>query len=360
MTLNFRAVTYTDRNLPLQITETQLPVTEKDGKYEIESTKILVKVQLAAINPVDNFLRSITLPYLFRSPKGYGFDYSGDIVAIGSGAEAKTNLHVGDAVCGLNRNIFAAGTLSEFILVDPFGVSGRTIVRKPETLSYQQAAAYPLVFGTAQTMFDQVDKNPKKVLILGAGTSVGRYLVQLAKQVYGAEEIVVTCSGKTEETAKNLGATLVIDYTVHKTLTVPVLESVKATGKFNAIFDAAGNGDLFGVMEEIIVGRKDGGTYVTVVGDVKPVFKDGMFTMLVANFASQVRAVRSLVHLLPYKYVFHMLEPESTWAAKLALYFAEKDIKVFVDSTYKFEDFQKGIDRMVLNKAQGKVVIDIQ
>lgn len=357
----FKAVTYTNRNDPLSITTTTLPVTTgPDGTYSVAGDKVLVKVKLASLNPVDNFLRSAAIPYLFRAAKGFGTDYSGDVVAIGADAAAKTGLAVGDAVCGLNSDPFGKGTLAEYVLVDPFQQLGCTIHKKPKSLSYQQAAAYPLVFGTAQTMFDHSDcKDLKKVLILAAGTSVGKFLVQLAKQVYGVPEIVVTCSGTTEPEARELGATEVINYREYKLILNPVLDSVKKSGKFDLILDSAGNGDLFDNMLDILRSKQEGGTYVTIVGDIKPAFSESMFSMLFANYKSQFRAVWGMLGRLPYKYVFHMLPPDAEWAAKLARYFDEKDIKVVIDSVYPFEKFQDGLDRLVSNKARGKVVIDI-
>lgn len=94
-----RAVTYTNRNTPLMIYQTNLPVQFQNGNYTIEPNKILVKVKLAALKPVDLFVRSVALPYIFRGPKGFGSDYSDDIVAIGPKAKIKTTLSVGDAEC---------------------------------------------------------------------------------------------------------------------------------------------------------------------------------------------------------------------------------------------------------------------
>ena len=90
------------------------------------------------------------------------------------------------------------------------------------------------MFGTALLMSKDLKYKDSKVLVIGGGTSVGRYLVQLAKQG-GAKEVVVTCSPRTEDVIKSLGADTIIDYTKHKTFFILFLESVKSTGKFDYI-----------------------------------------------------------------------------------------------------------------------------
>lgn len=365
--MKIRAVTYTNRNTPLSISQINLPVQFQNGNYTIDPTKILVKVKLAALNPVDLFLRSAALPYIFRAPKGFGSDYSGDIVAIGPKAESKTSLSVDDKVCGINYTPFGMGTLAEYILVDPFKPSGANIAKIPETLNYEQAASYPLVFSTAQAMFDQSSKiDFSNILILGGGTSVGRYLVQLAREVYGAKNVVVTCSPQSEETMRKLGATEIIDYTREGKngglglILQPVLEITRKIGKFDLVLDSAGNGDLFSRMEDILILKQDGGTYVTIVGDSKPNFHDGFYAMLSLNFHSNLRTFWSKCGGLLYKYVRFIVEPDGHLAAKTRRYFEEKEFEVFIDSVHEFADFQKGVDILALNKARGKVVINVE
>lgn len=362
--LQYKAVTYTNRNTPLTITDNTLPVTVKnDGTYDLDTKKILIKVKLAALNPVDGLLRNTAVPVLFRAKKGYGFDYSGEVVAIGPQAASQTGLSAGDAVSGMFMLVFGMGTLSEFLLVNPFKESGACILKKPEKLSFEEAAAYPLVFGTARDMFkygEQKSSTFKKTLVIGAGTSVGRYVVQLAKQLYNSEEIVVTCSSASESILRELGATLVIDYKVHKSALNPTLESVKESGKFDAIFDCCGNGDLFSEINEIIKPKKEGGAYVTIVGDKKARFEASAFGLVLLNSTSFFREIASKLGFLLYNYGRVMLMASEENAKTLASYFQKFDIKVFVDSVYPFEKFQEAIDRVTSNKARGKVVVNVQ
>lgn len=368
MSFNFRAVRYKNKNTPLAIKSASLPVKQNNaGDLEVQTNRILVKVKAAALNPVDLLLKSAAYPAMSFGEKGFASDYSGDVVAIGSSAAAKTNLQVGDRVCGINQVPFGDGTLAEFTLVNPFKKSGASIRKIPGKLSYEQAAAYPLVFGTAESLFEfcKHQKNGKstnsfnKVLILGAGTSVGRYTVQLAKQVYGSEHIVVTCSGKTEAIARQYGATEVIDYTKNKNILNPVLESVKTTGKFDAILDCCGNSDLFPNIGDIIKTRSESATYVTLVGDAKADYSKGLLSTVLKNFNAGFRSVKSVLGFLPYYYGFITVNGSHSWPDHLVEYLEENDIDVAIDSVYTFEDFQKAADRLESNRAVGKVVITI-
>lgn len=362
MTLEFKALTWVNRNTPLKISTDTLPVEKSaDGSYQVDNKSILVKIRAAALNPVDIILKTLAIPGVFRAEKGFGLDYSGEVVALGSLAAQKTGLAVGDKVCGLHQRPFGKGSVAEFTLIDITQKFGKSIRKIPGNLSWEEAAAYPLVFGTAQSMYDNCLKGNKfkKVLILGAGTSVGRYSVQLAKYVYGSEHIVVTCSGKTEPIARELGATEVIDYTKSKSILNPVLELVKETGKFDAVLDCSGNSDLFSNMSSILRSKKEFGSYVTIVGDAKLEYTASGFMAIPKNALAAVRGLRSKIGLLPYHYLSLLVQADGVWPDELVLAFNKHKIKVFIDSTYPLADFQAAVDRLGSNKAVGKVVITI-
>src|SRR6185437_15745216 len=88
------------------------------------------------------------------------------------------------------------------------------LVRIPDNVSYEQAAALPVAYGTAHRMMTtngQI-KAGEKVLILGASGGVGVCCVQLAK-IAGAD--VIACAGSEAKgrRLKELGADEVILYT---------------------------------------------------------------------------------------------------------------------------------------------------
>jgi NADPH:quinone reductase-like Zn-dependent oxidoreductase len=83
----------------------------------------------------------------------------------------------------------------------------------PDSISFENAAAFPLVFLTAWRMLvtrAQV-KNGEDVLVWAAGSGVGMAAIQIAK-LMGARVIATAGGEKKLELARNLGADAVVDH----------------------------------------------------------------------------------------------------------------------------------------------------
>lgn len=364
MPFQYKAATYKSSQLPLAIADVSIPVEQKDGVFSVGEKDILVKVRYAALNPVDSILRNSVHPYLARGTYFFGKDFSGDVVAIGTHAAAESGLQIGDRVAGAVQGLsFRNGSVAEYVLVNPFEESGKATAKIPDGVSYDVAAATPVVLGTAEQAIALALSNNcslKRVLVLGGATSVGRFAVQLLKNVHGSEEIVASCSGRSAEAIKAYGATSIIDYTQHKLMLEPVLEYVKDNGPFDFIFDCCGNSDLFGHMDTILRNKSEGGTYATVSGDLKYSYKTAtILEVLKKSFWMVVRSAKAYFNMLPYLYKFVMLDLERKSFASLLKSVDEGLVKVDIDSEYPFEDFQKAVDRQQTNKAAGKVVIKV-
>ena len=105
------------------------------------------------------------------------------------------------------------------------------LIKKPATISYEEAAAVPWSGLIAQDFLMRGGvKSKKKVLIYGAAGAIGTAAVQLAK-FYGAE-VTGACDTADLELVKSLGADVVIDY---------IKEDLLSTNEhYDLIIDAVG------------------------------------------------------------------------------------------------------------------------
>jgi len=92
-------------------------------------------------------------------------------------------------------------------------VAQHQLIRMPEGVSFEQAAALPVAYGTAHRMLitHKTVKSGDKVLVLGASGGVGTGCVLLAKML-GAEVIACASSEDKIKRLKDLGADHVINY----------------------------------------------------------------------------------------------------------------------------------------------------
>jgi NADPH:quinone reductase-like Zn-dependent oxidoreductase len=171
--------------------------------------EVLVRVAVAAINPVDVALAAGRLHDQFRYeyPVTLGRDFAGTVVAAGS---AVTRFAVGDEVFGwvpIARPAIHAGAFAEYVAVG----QDVAITRRPAELTPAMAAALPLSGAAAHTAVDAVNARPGAVLLVaGATGSVGRHAVALAA---GAGATVIATGRPGDEASlRALGAELVVGY----------------------------------------------------------------------------------------------------------------------------------------------------
>jgi NADPH:quinone reductase-like Zn-dependent oxidoreductase len=137
-----------------------------------------------------------------RTPrqKMLGLDVAGVVERVGTGV---TEFAPGDRVFG-----GGTGTFAEFAIAKQ-----KALAPMPAGLSFEQAAASPVSGLTAlQALTKAGPVAGKSVLIIGAGSGVGSFAIQLAK-AQGAIVTAVVSPGKIDF-VKRLGADHVIDYTV--------------------------------------------------------------------------------------------------------------------------------------------------
>ncbi len=189
--------------------------------------EVSLRVRAASLNPYDwHFMRGE--PYGIRLMTGLGkpknkrlgADVAGIVVAVG---RSVTQCKPGDAVYGVCQ-----GAFGEFVCT-----AESKLVKKPEGVSFEQAASLPIAALTAlQALRDKAKIQPQQaVLVNGASGGVGTFAVQIAKAL-GAKVTGVT-STRNQELVRSLGADDVIDYTKQ--------DFTKLNHRFDLILDCVGN-----------------------------------------------------------------------------------------------------------------------
>lgn len=187
--------------------------------------QVRVRVKAAAANPMDWKIRKGELKMMTGAsfPRGLGHDFAGVVDAVGRGV---VGLRIGDAVFGAT-SLKAAGTFAQALVAD-----AKTVFLKPAALSFEEAAAMPVVSATAWTALIRQAKlrTGQRVLITGCLGGVGRMAVQIA--VMRGARVVGSCSASRRDEALALGVHEVVDYATF---------NPKAYRRaFDVVFDAHG------------------------------------------------------------------------------------------------------------------------
>ncbi|MFP1914476.1 quinone oxidoreductase family protein [Lonsdalea quercina] len=190
----------------------QLQIVDTHPRPTPQPGHVVLRVGASSFNYHDVFtvqgMPGITLPL----PVVPGLDLAGTISEIGEGVEG---WRVGDRVLvnPLKPNVGLMGEMIDGGMAEYALVDAAQLIALPDRVSFAQAAALPVAYGTAHRMLitHHTVKAGDRVLILGASGGVGSACVVLAKQL-GAE--VIACAGSDEkgEALRALGADHVVNY----------------------------------------------------------------------------------------------------------------------------------------------------
>ena len=188
--------------------------------------EVVVRVTAASINPVDWKIRSGQLKIMTGSkfPRAMGTDFAGTVEAIGSKV---SRFKQGDAVVGA-VSLKASGAFAPKLIA-----SEKSVVKKPDNLSFEQAATLPIAGVTAWCALVQKAHlaRGQKVFINGAMGAVGQAAIAIAREI-GAE-VVGRVGPKSMMQAQSMGLANVLDYTK------PLPDGLN--GIFDVVFDCNGS-----------------------------------------------------------------------------------------------------------------------
>jgi 2-desacetyl-2-hydroxyethyl bacteriochlorophyllide A dehydrogenase len=217
-----KAVLFRAHGGPVNLSYEDLPTPT------IGSEDVLIRVKACALNHLDIWIREGNPAYPMPLPHVSGSDAAGIVEQVGNGVEG---VMVGQRVfvspgiscwkceqCLAGRDnmcrsygllgAMTHGSYAEYVKV-PF----RNVLPIPENLSFEQAAAFPLVSVTASHMLFALAglQHGETVLIMGAGSGVGTMAIQMAK-LAGARVMTTVGSDDKIPKAVILGADAVINH----------------------------------------------------------------------------------------------------------------------------------------------------
>ena len=305
----------------LRLKEVEQPIPKAD--------EVLVKIHATAINDYDwSYVRG--KPYLYRllfglkGPKAPipGMEFSGTVTHMGEDA---TSFEIGDAVYG-DTSEFGFGTFAEYI-----SINEKALLKKPETMSFEEAAAIPHAGLLAYQGFMDIGKikSGQQILINGAGGGVGAFAIQLAKQLNC--EVTGVDSGDKLDMMKSNGFDHVIDYKKE--------DFTKNGIQYDLILDCKTTRSPFSYVRSL----KQKGTYVTVGGNLNRLIQIFLLGRMVSFFTRKKLRVLAL-------------KPNKDLERLNAL-FLDGKLRCEIDGPYPFNEIPRLLQYFGEGKHKGKIVV---
>lgn len=322
-----KAIVYSEYGGPevLQLNEVAQPSPEDD--------ELLVRIKASSVNAADWRLLQ-GKPFLYRLVSGLcrpkkqilGADIAGRIEAIGSDVQG---FQPGDEVFG-DISGCGLGGFAEFVAVPE-----TAMVSKPESVSFEEAAAVPMAAVTAlQGLRDHGRIQPgQTVLIHGASGGVGSFAVQLATAF--DTEVTGVCSTGKVEFVRSIGAEYVIDYTRD--------DFTRKGRQYDLIFDAVGNRSVADLKRAL---RPGGTCVVTGFSTFLRMFEHVVVGALVSRTGSRTIG-------------FGGAKPDQGDLKFIAELLEAGDVVPAVDKRFLLNETADAIRYLEAGQARGKVVISV-
>jgi len=297
---------------------------------------VLVRVRAAALNPLDwHYMRGT--PYIMRMETGLrkpkvtrlGVDFAGTVEAVGKNV---TQFKPGDDVFGGRTGAFA-----EYVTVR----QDRSVVLKPQDLTFEQAASVPVAAITAlQGLRDEGNVQPgQKVLINGASGGVGTFAVQIARS-FGAD-VTGVCSTRNLDMVRSIGAGRVVDYTKE--------DFTRVDERYDVVLDNVGNRSLLDVRHVM----NPEGKYILIGGGGPD---DGRW---IGPLIKPIKAV-VLSWFVRQDMGMHLAELNREDLTVLRDLMQAGKVTPVIDRTYPLSEVPEAIRYLETGRARGKVVITLE
>ena len=310
----------------LQYKEVEKPVPKED--------EVLLKVYATTVTAGDCEVRKLKLPVWIRLPMRIYVGFSkpkrvtilgsylaGEIEALGKSVK---RFRVGDQVFGFTGMGF--GAYAEYVCLPEEGA----VITKPASMTYEEAAPVSLGGLEALHFLRKANIRPgHKVLINGAGGSIGTYGIQLAK--YLGAEVTGVDSTRKLDMLRSIGADHVIDYTQE--------DFTKSGRRYDVIFDVV----LKSSFSRIIKSLNENGIYLLANPTPGKMIRG---TWISRNTSKKV--------------IFEFTKPNTNDLVFLKELIEVEKIKTVIDRRYPLEQTAKAHRYVETGQKIGNVVITIE
>jgi len=292
--------------------------------HKPKAHQVLVRVRASSVNPVDWKVREGAMKLIMSPafPKIPGRDVAGEVAAVGSEV---VRFGVGDRVYGMPASV--GGANAQYAVLEEAEAAFI-----PDNLSFEQAAAVPLVALTAlQALRDHAPVlSGDRVLVNGASGGVGTLAVQLAWAL-GAGEVIGTCGPDNMELVRSLGASQVYNYKEH--------DFTKDLSRYDVVFDAAGKSS-FGESRACL---RNNGRYVTTQPDPKAI----AIAAVQATFSNKKQAA-------------FMASGSGSDLALISAWLKAGTIHPVIDRTFPLSETRAAQEYGEQSESKGKIVLTVE
>jgi NADPH:quinone reductase-like Zn-dependent oxidoreductase len=305
---------------------------------------LLVRVHAASVNPVDIKTRDGKMQTLlkYRLPLVLGNDLAGVVAAVGANV---SRFRVGDAVFA-RVDPFRIGTFAEYAVVPEAAAA-----HKPTSLTFEEAAALPLVALTAWQTLVEIGalRAGQRVLIHAGSGGVGSVAIQLARHL-GAT-VFTTVGERNVDLVKRLGADVAIDYRRER------FEAVATD--CDLVLDSAGGDTLIRCFECV----KPNGVVVSINSSLpSPSFarRWGLNPILVFAIGLLSRKVTAAARKRSARYEYCFVRADGAQLTEIARLVDSGAIRPVLDQVFPLDQIRDALAYSESGRATGKVVVRVE
>jgi NADPH:quinone reductase-like Zn-dependent oxidoreductase len=304
--------------------------------------ELLIRVEAASLNPIDyKQLRGDLKRFeSLRFPCTMGFDIAGKVEGIGKGVEG---FLLGDKVY-VRADRHTLGAFAEYC-TQPAAY----VALMPKTITYQQAASFPLVaLTTIQGLMDRAKAQAGQTILIHAGAGgLGSFAIQFCKAL--GLIVHATCSAKNKQRVLEHGADQVIAYDQ---------DDYRSAGKiYDIVFDLIGGKHTVQAFSVI----KPGGSVVSVAGppDREFIEKFAKGFMLRTAMKLMSRRVFAKARKNRANYYRFMTESDGHALSHLLPMIESGQIKPVIDRVFPMQELPQALEYLMTGRAQGKVILQV-